>query len=75
MTDLLERAVATARGLSPELQDEIARLVLAYADEAQSVVQLTPEEEADLAESDAEEARGDLATDDQMRALWAKYGR
>jgi hypothetical protein len=36
MTDLLERAVATARGLSPEMQDEIARLVLAYAGEEQS---------------------------------------
>lgn len=75
MTDLLERAVATARGLSPEMQDEIARLVLAYAGEAQSVLKLTPEEEADLAESDAEEARGEFATEDQMRALWAKYGR
>ncbi|OHV16007.1 hypothetical protein BK022_15035 [Methylorubrum extorquens] len=75
MTDLLERAVATARGLSPEMQDEIARLVLAYAGEEQSVILLTPEEEADLAESDVEEARGDFATEDQMRAIWAKYGR
>jgi hypothetical protein len=75
MTDLLERAVATARGLSPEMQDEIARLVLAYAGEEQSVIPLTPEEEADLAESDVEEARGDFATEDEMRAIWAKYGR
>lgn len=75
MTDLLERAIAAARGLSPEMQDEIARLVLAYAGEEPSVLQLTPEEEADLAASDAEEARGEFATDDQMRALWAKYGR
>ncbi|KQO90790.1 hypothetical protein [Methylorubrum extorquens] len=75
MTDLLERAVATARGLSPEMQDEIARLVLAYAGEEQSVIPLTPEEEADLAESDVEEARGDFATEDEMRAIWAKYGQ
>jgi hypothetical protein len=34
------------------MQDEIARLVLAYAGEEQSVIPLTPEEEADLAESD-----------------------
>ena len=57
------------------MQDEIARLVLAYAGDEQPSLQLTPEEEADLAASDAEEARGKFATEDQMRALWAKYGR
>jgi hypothetical protein len=31
MTDLLERAIATARRLSPDRQDDIARIVLTLA--------------------------------------------
>lgn len=73
MTDLLERAVATARGLSPEMQDEIARIVLAFAGDEQGVIALTPEEMADLDASDAEVARGEFATDEEMRAIWAKH--
>jgi hypothetical protein len=34
---------------------------------------LTPEEEAGLAEADAEIERGELATDEEVRAMWAKY--
>jgi hypothetical protein len=34
---------------------------------------LTPDEDADLAEADAEIARGELATDDQVRTIWTKY--
>jgi hypothetical protein len=71
MTKLLDQAVETARGLAPERQDEIAHLMLFYADGA--VIQLTPGEDADLAAAEAEIARGELATDDQMRAIWAKH--
>ena len=75
MTDLLERAVASARELSPEKQDEIARVMLTLAGDDASVCRLTPEEEeADLAESDAEVVRGDFATDEEVRAMWAKHG-
>ena len=70
MTKLLDQAVETARRLAPEQQDEIAHMMLFYADAP--VIQLTPEEEADLAAADEEIARGDLATDEQVRALWAK---
>lgn len=74
MTDLLEKAVATARGLPPAMQDDIARVMLTLAGDDASMYQLTPEEEADLAESDAEVACGDFATDDEVRAMWAKHG-
>jgi hypothetical protein len=73
MTDLLEKAMATARDLPPELQDDIARIVLTLAGDDASLYELTPEEEADLADSDAEVARGDFATDEEVRALWAKH--
>ena len=72
MTDLLEKAMATARSLPEETQDEIARLVLAFVDDDTSVYQLTPEEEADLYASDAEVARGKFASDEEVRAIWAK---
>jgi hypothetical protein len=73
MTRLLEQAVATVSALPDEVQDEVARMLLAFAGIEQPPIQLTPEEEADLAEADAEIERGELATDEEVRAMWAKY--
>lgn len=74
MTDLLDKAITAARNLPPEVQHAIARMVLSYAGEDQAVYRFTPEEEAEQDEADAAEARGDFATDDEVRAIWAKYG-
>jgi len=71
MTKLFDQAVEAARGLAPDRQDEIAHMMMFYADDA--VIQLTPEEDADLAAAEEEVARGELATDEQMRAIWAKH--
>jgi hypothetical protein len=73
MTHLLEQAVATVSVLPDEVQDEIARMLLTFAGIKQPPIQLTPEEEADLAEADAEITRGELATHEEVRAMWAKY--
>jgi hypothetical protein len=72
MTKLLEQAVETVRGLPPETQDELARMLLQLAGEAQPLLQLSPEEEASLDESLAQADRGEFATDEQVRAIWAK---
>jgi hypothetical protein len=72
MTKLLEHAVDTVRALPAEVQDELARLLLQLAGEEQPVIQLTAEERADLADVDAEIARGEFATDEQIRAMLAK---
>jgi hypothetical protein len=69
MTKLLEHAVDTVRALPAEVQDELARLLLQLAGEEQPVIQLTAEERADLADADAEIARGEFATDEQIRAM------
>lgn len=74
MTDLLDRAIARTRSLPPEMQDEVARMLLLYAGESELFIQLTPEEEADLAEAEAEVDRGEFATDEEVRAVFAKYG-
>jgi hypothetical protein len=72
MTKLLEHAVDSVRALPPEVQDELARLLLQVAGEEQPVIQLTAEERADLIEADAEIARGEFATDEQIRLMLAK---
>lgn len=74
MTKLLDQAVAKARTLPPDLQDEVARLVMMFAGDEQDAIPLTPEE-ADLAEADAEVARGEVATNERMRTLWVNHRR
>jgi hypothetical protein len=73
MTKLLERAVEAARRLPPDEQDEIARLVLSLAGEDEAApVKLTPEERSAVAISKAAAARGEFASDDEVRAVWVK---
>jgi hypothetical protein len=74
MTQLLEQAFNTVASLPDEEQDKLARVMLQLAGLDQPPLQLTPDEEADLAEADAEIARGELATAEEVRAMWAKHG-
>ncbi|HEY5965591.1 MAG TPA: hypothetical protein VIU42_16365 [Xanthobacteraceae bacterium] len=74
MTKLLEQAVEAARKLSPEEQDDIARAIMQLAGQGE-VVSLTDDERAAIARSKAAAARGEFATDDEVRAVWAKHGR
>jgi predicted transcriptional regulator len=73
MTKLLDRAVEAARGLPPERQDEIARVVLQLAGNEEPAVALTAEERAAITASQAAAARGEFATDDEVRAVWARH--
>ena len=72
MTELLERAVQTLRGLTPETQDALARILLQLAGDDPSIVPLSPDEEASFKISFAEAERGEFATDDEISAIWAK---
>jgi hypothetical protein len=73
MTKLMDEAIDVLRHVPAEHQDELARMVMQLAGVEQQVYELAPEEEADLAASDAAAARGEFATDEQMRAIWAKH--
>ena len=75
MSELLDRAMEAARRLSPEAQDDIARLVLrlAAADDEPPVV-LAPEEQAALEPPKRPPRRGEFATEAEVRAVWAKHG-
>jgi hypothetical protein len=74
MTQLLERAVEAARRLTPESQDQIARVMLQLAGDDELVVPLTDDERAALARSKAAAERGEFASDQEVRAAWAKRG-
>ena len=74
MTRLLEQAVEAVSALPDEVQDDLARILLQLAGVDQPPYELTPEEAADLDASLAEGARGEFATDEEVRAVWAKHG-
>ncbi len=73
MTRLLDEAVAKARRLPDAAQDEIAQVLMQLAGDEAAPIQMTPEEERDLAEALAEAERGEFASDEDMRAFWSKY--
>jgi hypothetical protein len=74
MTRLLEQAFSTVAALPDARQDELARVMLQLAGVDQPPIRLTPEEEADLAEAEVEIERGELATTEEVRAMWEKHG-
>jgi predicted transcriptional regulator len=74
MTKLFEQAVEKVQTLPAEMQDEVARMLFAYIGNAdESLIELTPEEEADLRKALAEVERGELATDAEVEAVFSKY--
>jgi hypothetical protein len=75
MTKLLDTALKAARSLPPDAQDEIARIVLGLVgnDDETPPVTLMPEERTAIATSKAAAARGEFATDEQVREVWAKH--
>jgi hypothetical protein len=76
MTKLLDQALQIARRLSPDAQDEIARVVLqlAGANEEAEPVPLSADERAAIDASKQAAARGEFATDAQIQAIWTKHG-
>jgi hypothetical protein len=74
MTKLLDRALAAARRLPPDAQDDIARAVLRLAGaDDEAPVPLAAEEAAAIAASKAAAARDEFATDEEVRAVWIKH--
>jgi hypothetical protein len=75
MTKLLDQALEVARGLPSDVQDDIARVVLQLAGSDEiTAVALSADERAAIAASKDAAARGEFATDEQVRAIWAKHG-
>lgn len=75
MIKLLEKSVEEVQALPPDMQDEAARMLLACADDGETIVTLRLEDEADLMEAQAEMQRGEFATDAEVEAVLSKYRR
>ena len=76
MTRLLDQALEAARNLPAAAQDDIARVVLRLAGtgDEEAPVALSPDERTAIGKSKAAASRGEFATDEQVRAAWAKHG-
>ena len=75
MTKLLDQALEAARKLPADEQDKIAYVVLRLTGaDGESPVPLNSEERAAIRASKAAAARGEFATDEEVRAVWAKHG-
>jgi hypothetical protein len=72
MTKLFEQAVAVISQLPPETQDDLARLMLALAEDAP--MPLTDDEAAAIAEAEAEIARGERVPPETIQAFWRTHG-
>jgi hypothetical protein len=74
MTKLLDDALKVARDLPADTQDTIAHVVLRLAgSDDEAPAPLSPDERAAVAASKAAAARGEYASEDQVRAVWAKH--
>jgi hypothetical protein len=75
MTKLLEHALEAVRVLSPSEQDDIACVILQLAGhEHTTAVELSSEEGNAIEKSKAAAARGEFASEEEVRAVWAKHG-
>jgi hypothetical protein len=75
MTKLLDEAFEAVRRLPSRDQDDIARAIMQLAGaEIATPVSLSPDEREAIARSKAAARRGEFATDERVRAAWAKHG-
>ena len=74
MTDLLEEAMIAARELPQNERDEVALLVLALAEKAKGPYRFAPGEWESLQPSLEQARRREFASEEEVEALWRKYG-
>jgi hypothetical protein len=70
MTELPEPAIDAVRCLPADTQDDIGRFLLGLASEAP----LDPDEIAAIEEADAEIARGEGLSGEELKAFWRSPG-
>jgi hypothetical protein len=73
MTKLLEKAVALARALSPEAQDEIAKTILDLTGNEAEPEAVPPEHLAAVLEGLAQAADGRFSTDAEVEAAMRHF--
>ena len=74
MTKLLDQAIAKVRELPAQEQKRAAEALMLFAELArQGVYRLSPDELAAIEESRDQARRGDLATDAEVEAAYARF--
>ena len=74
MTKLLDQAIAKVRELPAEEQERAAEALMLFAQLAKhGVYQLSPEERTAIEESRDQVRRGELATDEEVEAAFARF--
>jgi hypothetical protein len=74
MTKLLDKALQRVRAWPKERQDDAARLLLAMDRRDAEPYTLTPEERAEIDAALAEVERGELASDEEVAAMFQRFG-
>jgi predicted transcriptional regulator len=75
MTEILDRAIAKARTLSAEDQDALGAVLLSLAEEwPNRADDLDEETRAAIREGLAQAKRGEFVPEQDIQALWKRYG-
>jgi hypothetical protein len=72
MTKLFLKGIEAVQALSDEEQDLAGELLLRMA--AEPALQLSPQQREELELSIAEADRGEFASDEDVAAMWKKFG-
>jgi hypothetical protein len=75
MTELLEKAVEAVRRLTPEAQDDIARMMLSLAGQEEEPEPIDPDHLAAVLEGLAQAERGEFASDAEVEAAFRRFSR
>jgi predicted transcriptional regulator len=74
MTKLLHDAIERLKELPEERQNELARMLIDVAASDLAPYVLTDEERKAVEEGLAEIERGEIASDEEVAAMWSRFG-
>ena len=74
MTKIMQEAIEVLRELPEERQETIARAILDFASHDDGVYHLTDDERAEVRSGLAEIDRGEIASDEEVRATYQRIG-
>ena len=74
MTKMMKEAIAVLHELPEERQETIARAIIDYASHDEGVYHLTNDERAEVRAGLAEIERGEIAREDEARAVYKRIG-
>ena len=74
MTKMIKEAIAVLHELPEERQETIARAIIDYASHDEGVYHLTHDERAEVRAGLVEIERGEIANDDEVRAVYKRIG-